>query len=149
MSFYYLPPSYTFQIIFALSFNELLRRNKNLVVLAVYSYNFKRKVMSWDHSLVWRVTDQPELALVLSSLIRWRSRPASGHKSIDSVPVISLMKYLHRGSGCQFSKSCPEMYIGTPSQFRDTQKTRKSYTDILLVDMLTFSTTLDLEATLR
>lgn len=92
MSFYYLPPSYTFQIIFALSFNELLRRNKNLVVLAVYSYNFKRKVMSWDHSLVWRVTDQPELALVLSSLIRWQSRPASGHTNIDSVQVISLIK---------------------------------------------------------
>lgn len=105
--------------------------------------------MSWDHSLVWRVTDQTELALVLSSLIRWHSRPASGHKSIDSVPVISLMKYLHRGSGCQFSKSCPEMYIGTPSQFTDPQKTRKSYKDILSVDMLTFSPTLDLEVTLR
>ena len=59
------------------------------------------------------------------------------------------MKYLHRGSGCQFSKSCPEMYIGTPSQFTDTQKTRKSYTDILLVDTLTFSPTLDLKATLK
>ena len=107
--------------------------------------------MSWDHSLVWRVTDQTELALVLSSLIRWHSRPASGHKSIDSVPVISLMKYLHRGSGCQFSKSCPEMYIGTPSQFTDKKKkkTRKSYKDILSVGMLTFSPTLDLEVTLR
>lgn len=50
------------------------------------------------------VTVWIELALALPSLTRWHSRPALRHKGLDSVPVISLMKYLHRVSGCQFSK---------------------------------------------
>lgn len=47
-----------------------------------------------------------ELASLLPSLIRRRSKPDSGHESIRSVPVKSLMKYLCHLSGCQLSTNC-------------------------------------------
>lgn len=35
------------------------------------------------------------------------------------------MKYLHHDAECQFSKNCPEMYIGIPSQFADMTANQK------------------------
>lgn len=58
------------------------------------------------------------------------------------------MKYLHHDAECQFSKNCPEMYIGIPSQFADMTANQKKV-DILLEDVLTFSPTPGFKVTLR
>lgn len=95
---------------------------------------------------------QIELTLVLPSLIRWHGSPASGHKSIPSVPLMSLMKYFRHLSEREFSKSCSELWslrdIGAPNQFTGTRGNKKCYITFLK-DMRMLSPTLGLKVILR